>query len=477
MTLLKEDQSITGKGNINPSAYQNKGQSYLMPENVNMMPTPELTSYMQPNSLGPNFMQQTVLKKAKSKFPANLCCCCYGEQETVPVETNLVTDPNRSIVLQPIRRERIVEVMKEEIQERVINVPQIQYVDKYVEVTKPVFKYKIKEVKRPVVVEKIKRVPKIVEEEKIIEVPEIRYVEKEVDVPHIVKKEKIVEVPLPIVRERRIPVLRLRKDEKYQEVENINYDEFETNIISMRQGPEAPNNTPIKPQLEEHGNRTPKQDIVGSISKDDRDNKYESEKKDPEGGYKSGGTMDLVPNTHGRKYDYIRDQHDKVERSVNHVEPQKRMNEINDRQISNHYKIQTPPAEHNDVAFNQVLASENENDNGPMVTEIISVRGIGNKQVPSSRGYRGSQYNMDGLVVEVEEDYENISAQEDCDLVSIYPNINALSLNSVPRDGKNKKQDGTDQEATNVNSGRGRSIEDDKNSDSNEGVTHVRITK
>ncbi|AFZ80079.1 hypothetical protein BEWA_029290 [Theileria equi strain WA] len=128
---------------------------------------------------------------------------------------------NRAIILKPITREKIVEVMVEEINEKVVHVPQLQVVDKYVEVVKPIVKYKVKEIKRPVTVERIKKVPKIIEEEKVVEVPEIEYVEKIVDVPTIVEREKIVHVPFPVVCERRIPVLNISRNERVEEVPSV----------------------------------------------------------------------------------------------------------------------------------------------------------------------------------------------------------------------------------------------------------------
>uniref|UniRef100_A0A3B0MXR9 Inner membrane complex protein, putative n=1 Tax=Theileria annulata TaxID=5874 RepID=A0A3B0MXR9_THEAN len=139
------------------------------------------------------------------------------------ISGTVIRDMQRAIILKPITREKIVEVMVEEIQEKIVEVPQVQVVDKYVEVVKPIIKYKIKEVKRPVTVEKIKKVPKIVEEEKTIEVPEIQYVEKFVDVTKVVQKEKIIEIPLPIVKERRIPVLNVSREERIQEVDGLEY--------------------------------------------------------------------------------------------------------------------------------------------------------------------------------------------------------------------------------------------------------------
>ncbi|BAM38944.1 conserved hypothetical protein [Theileria orientalis strain Shintoku] len=136
---------------------------------------------------------------------------------------NIIKDLHRAIILKPITREKIVEVMKEEVEEKVVYVPRVQVVDRYVEVIKPVIKYKVKEVKRPVTVEKIKKVAKIIEEEKIVEVPEIQYVEKYVDVPTIVKKEKIIEIPIPMVCERRIPVLNINKKERLQELDSVEF--------------------------------------------------------------------------------------------------------------------------------------------------------------------------------------------------------------------------------------------------------------
>ncbi|UKJ87907.1 hypothetical protein MACJ_000349 [Theileria orientalis] len=136
---------------------------------------------------------------------------------------NIIKDLHRAIILKPITREKIIEVMKEEVEEKVVYVPRVQVVDKYVEVIKPVIRYKVKEVKRPVTVEKIKKVAKIIEEEKIVEVPEIQYVEKFVEVPKIVKKEKIIEVPFPLVCERRIPVLNINKKERLQELDSVDF--------------------------------------------------------------------------------------------------------------------------------------------------------------------------------------------------------------------------------------------------------------
>ncbi|KAK2197422.1 Inner membrane complex protein [Babesia duncani] len=150
------------------------------------------------------------------------------------MEGSILYDNSRTIVLKPIRRERVVEVMVEEIQEKIINVPQVQYVDKFVEVIKPIIKYKIKEVKRPVYVEQIKKVNKIVEEEKIIEVPEIQYVDKYVDVPTYVQKEKIVEVAIPIVKERLIPVLNISKTERIQEIDGVDFSKPEPVIVKSQ---------------------------------------------------------------------------------------------------------------------------------------------------------------------------------------------------------------------------------------------------
>ncbi|KAK1940362.1 hypothetical protein X943_003261 [Babesia divergens] len=258
MMAGNETNDLQSQDYLNIAGYQNYRQVPPAHEMINVRP-PMADKQHYNVQQHPTYNEyKNANKVTRSRFnPFNMCCsCCCDVGELQQIQRNIIDDNNRAIILKPIRRERIVEVMVEEIHERVINIPQIQYVDKFVEVPKPIFQYKIREVKRPVIVEKIVKVDKIVEEDKIIEVPEIQYVDKEVDVPQIVKKERIVEVPLPIVRERRIPILKLRKNEIFQEIDNVNYNEFGINLTSLRgdgiDAPIAPNNTPIKGNVAEN---------------------------------------------------------------------------------------------------------------------------------------------------------------------------------------------------------------------------------
>ncbi|ORM42267.1 uncharacterized protein BXIN_1091 [Babesia sp. Xinjiang] len=481
MMQNNEEQAPMVQGTVEPTAFQNNGQTYFVQENGSTMPPGDLTGFLQPTPFTPRYTQQKLVKKSKSKFPANICCCCCcGETEEISaLQSNLIGEANRSIILKPIRRERIVEVMKEEIQERVINVPQIQYVDKYVEVPKPVFKYKIKEVKRAVVVEKIKRVPKIVEEEKIIEVPEIRYVEKEVEVPHIVKKEKIVEVPLPIVKERRIPVLRLRKDEKFQEVDNINYDEMEANITSIRNGAEAPNNTPINGNMEEV-NYLNDQKQLESITKQIEAVKITgNERSDEEKGKATAGdSIEVLRNQTSRSYDVPHDQHAKeIDKWIKHLKDAKRTAEIHEKELD-HFRMQPRAPNHIEISLDKHTLEGEKNVSGPTVTEVLSVRGISNQdsfEVPDNYGER---YGLESIIKDgIDDDYEITEVKEVDDMVSIYPNIDALSFKSMPNDGQAKYQNKQEHETQNMEEER-HSATNDKNAvEQRESTTHVRITK
>ncbi|EDO05455.1 Inner membrane complex family protein [Babesia bovis T2Bo] len=465
MSSNNPEQLYEGQGPMDQTVFQGNLQSYTMPNNISMAPPTDFANYMAPPP-ELQWKQRTVTKKNKSRFPCNLCCCCYGEEETVPVKSNLVGDANRSIVLKPIRRERIVEVMKEEIQERVVNVPQIQYVDKFVEVPKPIFKYKIKEVKRPVIVEKIKRVPKIVEEEKIIEVPEIKYVEKEVEVPHIVKKEKVVEVPLPIVRERRIPVLRLKKDEKYQEVENINYEDFETNIMSNRYGSEAPNNTPIKLQARDIPNNTQEMSktLKGVYSSNENDNFNRWEEQ-----YDNGSKVDI---DHHRPVMYYNNpvitqvtDNEKVSTSRRTV--------TKDNTLREQYKVSSPTTERKDIGVNNNGHYDQRSNNESIVTEIISVRGISNRSSPKM-----NQYDVEPLIEDIDEQLVNRDIIDEDNYVSIYPNIDAMSIKDGSSVETKKQQTRTSQEAQNSESGTdAKSMKKGDHRSVEEQITHVRITK
>lgn len=71
-------------------------------------------------------------------------------------------------------QERIVEVLKHEVEERIIEVPQVQYVDRIVEVPQTVVHEKITHVSKPVIQERVKHVPKVVYQEKIVEVPQVK---------------------------------------------------------------------------------------------------------------------------------------------------------------------------------------------------------------------------------------------------------------------------------------------------------------
>ncbi|CCF73961.1 hypothetical protein BMR1_02g04070 [Babesia microti strain RI] len=125
--------------------------------------------------------------------------------------------------IKPIRQEKTVEIMVEEIREKIVELPRIQYLEKIVEYIKPVIQYKIKEVRRPVYIERVLHVPKILEEEKIIEVPQIKYVERIVEVPTYVYKERIIEVPVPMIRETIIPVLKVHRVEREVEIPTVSF--------------------------------------------------------------------------------------------------------------------------------------------------------------------------------------------------------------------------------------------------------------
>ncbi|GBE61192.1 alveolin domain containing intermediate filament IMC4, putative [Babesia ovata] len=423
--------------------YPQNGQMYSVQDNVGMGPSAdEMSRFFQGNPFTSNVPPQKV-KKNKATFPASLCCCCCCEEDVSGQAP--IPHSNKSIILKPIRRERIVEVMREEVQERVINVPQVQYVDKFVEVPKPIFKYKMKEVKRPVMVEKIKRVPKIVEEEKIIEVPEIRYVEKEVMVPHIIKRERIVEVPLPVVRERRIPVLKLRKNETYQEVDNVNYNEFGTAITSVREGAEAPNNTPIKRKTESGSNddklvveskfykETERSHITKQVEEVVRTTKPSIAEKPDSPRHHSPRQMQDLAQTQQTK---------EVKRwlqNMNEVKQTAGSSERGSKQLNPGVNAGSVGLQ--EIPFEQLQLMENNGDikHSITVTEIVSGRETHRHTKKAHDTY------VHDIVIEnigggdIPGDYHMHEEQQD-DTVSIYPNIDALSITSNSSDAHRHKQ-------------------------------------
>ncbi|PFH35324.1 alveolin domain containing intermediate filament IMC8 [Besnoitia besnoiti] len=121
--------------------------------------------------------------------------------------------PEGATLLDPVREERIVEVIKERVENRIIEVPEVHYVEKIVEVPHPVFEEKLVHIVKPLKQERFKYVKKPVYLDKIVEVPQIKYVDKYVDVPRYNHREKIVEVPKVLVVERIIPVLKTFRKE------------------------------------------------------------------------------------------------------------------------------------------------------------------------------------------------------------------------------------------------------------------------
>ncbi|CDR95650.1 hypothetical protein, conserved [Babesia bigemina] len=415
--------------------YANNGQAYTVQE-VGMGPSgDDMPKLYQANPFTPSFPPQKV-KKNKATFPASLCCCCCCEEDVSG--RGIVPQSNKSIILKPIRRERIVEVMREEVHERIVNVPQVQYVDKFVEVPKPVFKYKMKEVKRPVMVEKIRRVPKIVEEEKIIEVPEIRYVEKEVTVPQIIQKERIVEVPLPVVRERRIPVLRVHRNETYQEVDNINYNEFGTAITSVREGAEAPNNTPIKRKTE--GRTNDDKLYVDTKVYNETERPHKSKQMD-EVVRSSRPSIAEKPDspTHRssrQTHDLAQTQQTKdVKRWLQNVNEVKQMVGNNERESKQPGPgVNASSVGVQEIPFDHLQRMENNGDmkHSITVTEITSGREV-------HRHSKAHDTYVHDIVIEnigegaIPGDFHMREEQKD-DTVSIYPNIDALSIKSNSSD-------------------------------------------
>ncbi|GIX63950.1 membrane skeletal protein IMC1, putative [Babesia caballi] len=416
-----------------PMAYGNNGQGFYMPGNMGVRSAMPDTRFPQPPQFTNGPPNQKLVKKAKCGFPMNICCCCCCEDDG-DLPSNMVNDPNRSIILKPIRRERIVEVMREEVEERVINVPQIQYVDKFVEVPKPVIQYKMKEVKRPVIVEKIKKVPKVVEEERIIEVPEVKYVEKQVDVPQIVKRERIVEVPLPVVRERRIPVLRLHKNETYQEVDNINYGQFGGSVSAAREGGEVPHATPTSQEMEgEKGAAV--DEGVGNVTS-------HSESSHRTLGRSRMGLESATPLNEER----VNMSHNKNVDASAALARTRPAGESEEWSVGAGYAKRAAEASGetggNRITTDSVSAKATGNSvegskvggihhSAKLVTEIITARSNGTDFEAGS----GLQHSPEGGFESTLKgghltDYRSQSERNDDSLVSIYPDINALSIRS-----------------------------------------------
>lgn len=418
MSTQAEQANYNAIDNLHISGYKGHRQTQTMQEAHSISPMimegKQVVAQHVPQQLTP---QSRVYRTTKSRYnPCNLCCfccmCCCESENVDPIHRGPI-EGNRSIILKPIRKERIVEVMVEEIQEKVVNVPYIQYVDKFVEVPKPVFQYKIKEVKRPVIVEKIVKVDKVVEEEKIVEVPEIRYVEKEVNVPHYVKKERIVEVPLPIVKERRIPVLKVKKSEMYQEVDNVNYNDFELNRGSVRHGehdaPGVPNNTPIKKDSIATSNATKRE--VSVKSSDDERRLYESVMQSDKVMQKvaTAPTMERISTSFGEKNLH----NEQILKFTEGERMPSGSRTRNSHQSSPHISMSI--REDSNQTRGETNRHIHSQSNSMTVMGFSSPRGI-HEAV-------GGEANV--LLVDEKNEVDG--------LVSIYPNIDAISAKSTPR--------------------------------------------
>ncbi|GIX65247.1 inner membrane complex protein 1e, putative [Babesia caballi] len=135
------------------------------------------------------------------------------------------TPPADAVILEPVVRERVIEVERPEIQERIVEVPEIQYVERVTEVPEAIIQENIVHVAKPLLQERIKRLPKPIIKEKIVEVPVVQIVEKVVEVPQYVYQEKVIEVPKVVIQERVINIPRKVTKERIVEVPRIEYKE------------------------------------------------------------------------------------------------------------------------------------------------------------------------------------------------------------------------------------------------------------
>ncbi|KAF8822508.1 alveolin domain containing intermediate filament IMC4 [Cardiosporidium cionae] len=153
--------------------------------------------------------------------------------------------PPNAKILEAITQEKIVEVMREEIDERIIEVPQIQYIEKIVEVPHNVVQETVIHVPKPIIQERIKEIQKPIYQEKIVEVPQLKVVDRIVEVPQYVYQEKLIEVPRVMVQERVIPVPKKTVVEKIVEIPSIDYsmvmpETMEFDVEAERESPSRP---------------------------------------------------------------------------------------------------------------------------------------------------------------------------------------------------------------------------------------------
>eukprot|EP01068_Selenidium_serpulae_P002269 Selendium_serpulae@DN2341_c0_g1_i1.p1 len=138
----------------------------------------------------------------------------------------LDVNPNQSLELPPIRREKEVEVFRPEIQEQVVEVPQVQFLERIVEVPNPGQQVRIKRVPKIEVQERIISVPKPVPRERIVEVPQVQVVDMVVEVPQYIYQTKEVQKPKVIIQERIIPIPKKKVEERVVEVPEEQYCEI-----------------------------------------------------------------------------------------------------------------------------------------------------------------------------------------------------------------------------------------------------------